>query len=289
MGTRRRTRRGSDGPRDGSGLRPRRRRAGAADLPGTAGILRRAAALLAAVLVACSPAEPPEGLSPTDLFEWARERHEAGEYAAAANGFQRYVLREPLSPRADSAQYMVGEAYLQDGRERLAVGEFERFVTSRPGSPLADDAQFGLCRAYWSLSPALPLEQTDTESAVEECTRLLQFFSDSPLREEAERIRGRARAKLAGKDYRIGLYYFDDGLYESANIFFESALERDPDAPVAPDVLAKLYESYRRVGFEAEATAVRRRLLEEYPDSEAARRLAEDGTGAPGATASPTS
>lgn len=242
----------------------------------------RIAVALLALAVACAPPDPPEGLSPADLFDWSLERYEAGEYAAAVQGFQRYVLREPLSERVDSAQYMVGEAYVQDGRERLAVGEFERLVTSRPGSPLADDAQFGLCRAYWRLSPDLPLDQSDTEEAVDECTRLIQFFSESPLRVEAERIRSRATAKLAAKDYRIGMHYFDDELYESANIFFESALERDPDAPIIPDVLAKLYESYRHVGFDAEAEAVRRRLLNEFPDSEAARGLAGDASGASG-------
>lgn len=233
-------------------------------------------------LGACSGTRPPEGLTPQQLFEWAQEKFEGGDHGAAVAGFQRFVIRDPLNPLVDSAQYLVGEAYLRDGQELLAATEFERLATTRPNSPLADDAQFGLCRAHWEMSPGLALEQEDTRRAAEECQRLLQFFPDSPLLEEARRILDEARAKLAHKAYRIGRYYFRNQLYESANIYFEKALEEGPDAPIVPDVLAALYRSYRRVGFDAEAEAVRRRLLQEYPDTPQARELREadgsDGT-----------
>jgi outer membrane assembly lipoprotein YfiO len=224
-------------------------------------------------LVACGAARPPAELDAQGRFEWSVQQFEAGRYSAAINGFVDFILRDPLNPRVDSAQYLLGESYLRSGQELRAAQEFQQLATTRPNSPLADDAQLGTCRAYWRLSPSIPREQENTRRAVQECSRLLELFPRSPLRDEARQILSEAQAKLATKAYRVGRFYFDRGLYESANIYFEMALDEGPNAPVVPEVLARLYESYRRVGFESEAEAVRQRLLREHADTEQARQL----------------
>jgi outer membrane assembly lipoprotein YfiO len=114
--------------------------------------------------------------------------------------------------------------------------------------------------------------------AIQECTRMLQFFPDSPRRAEAVSLVQEAQAKMAAKQFRVGKFYFDQGFYESANIYFESAVEDYPNAPVIPDILYTLYLSYRRLGFDAEADVTRQRVLTDYPNTEA--RLPEHGSGA---------
>ena len=106
---------------------------------------------------------------------------------------------------------------------------------------------------------------------------MLQFFPDSPRREEAVALVREARAKMAAKQLRVGKFYFDQGFYESANIYFESAVEDYPNAPAIPEILYTLYQSYRKLGFDAEADATRQRVFSDYPSSEAAQRL-EDGS-----------
>lgn len=255
------------------------------------GRLLASAALAAAVTAAaaaCGPPNPPPGVSPVQRFEWAEARFEEGKHEAAIRAFRNFLVQDPLNPLVDSAQYLIGEAFLRSGRALQAITEFEQLTRTRPNSPQADDAQFGLCRAHWELSPGLPKEQEHTRRAAEECTRLLEFFSDSPWADEARTIRSRAGAKLAEKSYRIARFYFDKGLYESANIYLEKALAQAPaGASIIPEVLGRLHRSYRRIGFDAEAEAIRRRLLREWPDSPEARELGNgpppgDGVGADG-------
>ena len=224
----------------------------------------------------CSGTRPPDGLSPDGLFEWSRDRFEQGDYDAAVQGFRAFLLRAPLSERADSAQYLTAEAYLRDDRAILAAEEFSRLASTRPNSPLADDAQLGACRAHWEQSPELPLSQEETQEAIDHCQRLLEFFPDSPLREEARALIADARQKMAEKHFRTANFYFEAEFYESANIYYEKALEAGPDDELAPRILAALYRSYRRVGFDSEARSVRQRLLEEYADSEPARDLRDE-------------
>jgi outer membrane protein assembly factor BamD len=239
--------------------------------PGTS--LRAIACALVGALAACRPAMPPEDATPRGRFDWSLERYEAGKYHDAIRGFRDHLLREPLHPTADSSRLLLAESYMQTGQELLAANEFRQLATSRPNSPLADDAQFGVCRSHWEVSPDLPRDQEFTEKTIEECTRLLEFFPRSPLVGAARDLVAQARQKMAAKELRVGKYYYDRTFYESAIIYFENILQTYPEADVTPDVLFYLHDSYYRVGFRAEATLVRQRLLELYPDSPQAQEL----------------
>ncbi|MFW6192785.1 MAG: outer membrane protein assembly factor BamD, partial [Gemmatimonadota bacterium] len=232
------------------------------------GLFRVAAAGLTAavaVLAACGGKSPPDGLEPVERFEWGLERFEEGDMGSARSGFREFLVDDPLHPRADSAQYMLGEALYRDGRHVEAAEAFSRLASNRPTSPLADDAQLGVCRSYWELSPDLPLEQEYTRQAADACARVVEFYSPTPLEEEAREIRRKALDKLARKRYRIAEWYFDNGAYESANIYLEQILDDFPDSGVVPRALSTLFRSYRELGFDAEAREVRRRLMEDYP------------------------
>ena len=247
--------------------------AGTAPREALRGVL--AAAVL--MLAGCSSSGPPGDLEPPDLFQWAQDRFDAEEYRRAADGFLAFMIRDPLNPLVDSAQFLAAEGQLRAGNELDAVEEFRRTATNRPNSPLADDAQLGLCRAYLAASPRVTLSQEFTRRALEECERLLQFFPTTPHRERAEGLIAEARAKLAEKSYEIGKYYQDRmRLAESAIVYFEKSLAEEPTGAFLPDLLLRLYRSYRQVGFETEAGTIRERLLSEFPESEETRLLLAD-------------
>lgn len=233
--------------------------------------------MLAIGVGGCAGSGPPRDLTPFDLFAWAQEQFAAGEYRKATQGFLGYLIRDPLSPLVDSAQYMAAEAQLRAGDELQAVEEFGRLATGRPNSSLADDAQLGTCRAYLAASPKVALSQEFTRRAIEECQRLLQFFPTTTLRAEAEALMQVAQAKLARKSYEIGRYYQDNRkLANSAIVYFEKSLSEEPSAEFLPDLFERLYRSYRTVGFDTEASSIKERLLTEFPDSPEARSLAEE-------------
>lgn len=230
-----------------------------------------AAALAAALLAACAAHGPPGEMQPDELFRWSVETFRTGDYGSAAKGFREFLLQEPLHPKVDSAQYLLGESRFRNEKYVEAAEAFERLAVNRPGSPLADEAQLGVCRSYWELSPELPLDQSYTRDARDACERLLQYYTPSPLEGRARALKDSARHKLAAKDYRIAKWYFDHGAYQSANIYLEEVLDQHPDAPVIPEVMATLFRSYRKLGFDREARAIRQRLLKEHPDTRAAR------------------
>lgn len=257
--------------------------AGSRSAPGSG--LARALAWIAlattGVVMACAAKGPPAQLKPAGKYQWAKAHFAAGAYGSAAKGFKAFLLASPLDPRTDSAQYLLGESYYRDGQYEQAADAFDRLGTNRPSSPLADDALLGVCASYWKLSPGLALDQDYTRKAENACNRLVQYYPNSPLSDSAKALQARARDKLAAKAYRIGKWYYDHGVYESANVYFQVVLKSYPKAPIVPDVLASLYHSYRKIGFDSEAKDVRHRLLTEYADSRAAHELRDEtGQGA---------
>ena len=91
--------------------------------------------------------------------------------------------------------------------------------------------------------------------------------------------------KLAEADYSRGKHYFKRGLYDSALIFFEDVLEGFPDSEWAPWSMHEIILTFERIGYDTDAAEYRRRLIQNYPDSEAAKLYsgATEGGGAAGA------
>jgi len=228
---------------------------------------------VAAHAVACTPATPPEDLAPRARFEWAHERFDREDWGAAERGFRDFLFRQPLPPMVDSAQYLLGEAQYRSEKYLEAAESFQRLALNRPTSPLADDAQFGVCRSYWELVPDLALDQSYARQTEEACQRLLQFYLPTPLEDEARGLLRLARDRLAAKRYRTAHWYYDRKIYESANIYLEEILEVFPETEIVPEVMVTLFRSYRAMGFDQEARAIRRRLMQNYPGTEEAEEI----------------
>lgn len=232
--------------------------------------------------VGCSVALPPPDSTPTQRYEWSRDRYENEKFADAIRGFRDLLFREPLHATSDSARFLLANAYLRTNQNLLAANEFRMLATSRPNSPVADDAQLGMCRSYWQLSPSIARDQEYSERTIEACTRLVEFFPRSDLLPEARSIIGDARQKLAAKQARVGSWYYERKIYESSIIYFESLIQEYPEADVVPAVLYSLHDAYSQVGFRAEADAVKQQLLTRYPESPEARAFSDDSADAPG-------
>ncbi len=236
--------------------------------------------VLMALVTACAATMPPPDSTPRQRYDWSAQRFENGKYSQAIRGFRDYLFRDPLDSMADSARLLLAESYLESKQELLAANEFRQLATTRPNSPLADDAQFGICRSYWAMSPSIPRDQEFTAKAIEECTRLVEFYPRSPLVGEARTVAEEARQKLAEKQAEIGHWYFERRMYQSSIIYLESVLVDYPGSNVEPEVLGLLGRAYRFVGFRREAEQVEARLVAQYPDSpEAANVEKSDDSG----------
>lgn len=234
------------------------------------------AALSLATLAACGGRQEPKVAgreAPDALMERGLAELRDEQWLEAIQIFERMVLEYPGYARIPEARLHTAEAYM--GREEYvtAAGEYLRLANDYPAGPLADDARFGACEAYRLLSPDVQRDQQYTSAAVEHCEALVAYYPDSEFVPRAQAIIAEMRNKLAEKIFIGGVFYHKNGAYDSAIIYYEDVLTLYPQSTFAPRALLELVTVYRTIGYADEARLARERLLQEYPDSPAAREV----------------
>jgi tol-pal system protein YbgF len=76
--------------------------------------------------------ESGKDLSDTDLYLVAKKAFDQGEYEAARQGFEDLLKKYPSSPRANNAQFWLGETYYQEKWYEKAILEYQKVIDKYP-------------------------------------------------------------------------------------------------------------------------------------------------------------
>lgn len=237
------------------------------------------AALLASslLLVGCGSADRYQGLSAEQLLQQATQEYQEEEWDNAARALERLLASYGTSDLIVQARLMLGHTYYAKGDYLTARSEYTRFLDRFAGHPDAPEAAVGSCRSLVALSPEPQRDQGYTLDAMSTCRNVVVDYAGTPQAEEAAQLANEMRLKLAEKDYLSAEFYYRRKLYDSAIIYFQDVAARYPETEWAPKALLGVYESNVAIGYEDEAEEARTRLLEMYPDSEAAQSVRTNG------------
>jgi len=134
---------------------------------------------------------PPStlGLSPERMFNTAMADYGGGNYVAAIQGFQEFLKSFPTSPRADDAQYYIGDSeYLQNHLEQ-ALAAYNVVIQNYPKGDQVAWAYFKRGQVQSRLGQtanarvsfeAVVKQFPDTEPAIMALSRLQSLDSTPP-------------------------------------------------------------------------------------------------------------
>ncbi|MEJ2186495.1 MAG: outer membrane protein assembly factor BamD [Gemmatimonadota bacterium] len=216
-------------------------------------------------------------LNADQLLERGMAAYDAHRWSKAIEYLSRLAVVAPTHPRIAEARFKLGQAHYEAHEYITAASEFSRLANEMAQDSLADAAWFGVCRSYDALSPNPQLDQEYTRDAIQNCQTLVQIFPSSPYADSAKHIVRVMTNKLARKVYEGGDWYYRRKALDSAIIYFEAVVKKDPDSPSAPRSLLRLYQIYEKLNYKEEMTSTRDQLLKDYPDSDAARQLKATG------------
>lgn len=226
------------------------------------------------LLSGCVREAPNLALIPADdLYAQGTQAYQAERYGRAAEYLEAFVVNHLGDPRAPEARLLLARAYMERGEELTAIMHYQRLVNDFPSSPLQVDARFGICEAYNDLSPRPQLDQEYTRSALLHCESIAQYYPDTGQAETASGYVAVLRHKLAEKLYQTGIYYRDRRVFDAAVVYLEDVVAEYPQTAVAPAALARLVETYTRMGYVEDAADARQRLLTNYPESAEAQAM----------------
>lgn len=216
------------------------------------------------------------------IWEAGLQAQQKKNWESARQHFRRIIDGFPQSEYSPAARLALAETFVKEGGDAndiMAIATYRDFLTLFPSHPKADDAQFEIGEAYFRMRSGPDRDQTQTVSALEEYQRLLELYPQSELGERARTRIGEARQSLARAEYLAGYFYQRTRQWCRAAIpRYEGILREYPDFADLDDVLLHLAECFHSEGRTAEALPLLGRIIEDYPQNplvEQARRYQE--------------
>lgn len=224
-------------------------------------------ALAALLLAGCSSSNPYQGMSDEEIFAYARQHYEQGDWDRAIQALDRLFAAYGASDLLAEARLLQSHAYYEKGDYLTARSEYERFIDRYPGHQNAAVAALGICRSLVALSPIPQRDQQYTQDALVVCRNVVSDYAGTDQSQEAARLSNEMRVKLAEKEFLNADFYFRRELYDSAIKYYEFVVQLFPETEFAPRALLGIYEANKAIGYDDLAEDARERLLEQYPES----------------------
>jgi outer membrane protein assembly factor BamD len=149
---------------------------------------------------------------------------------------------------------------------------YRDYLNRYPGAPRRDYARYQFAFCYDKEHEKPDRDQTATREAIDQYRALIREFPDSGYAGAGrERIR-QLTDLLAEHDFAIGYFYLRKGSTVSALGRFTLIEERYPDYGAKPKLYYYEGIAHGKLGRKDEADRYFGRILEEFPDSEYARK-----------------
>lgn len=232
--------------------------------------------LILLALSACGGGIPYQGMTADEIYNLGLEAFRNEDWNDAIDALERAVLTPGLA-QAPQARLYLGHANFEKERFIQAAAEYQRVLDRYGGDTVAVHAALGVCRSNAGLAMVPQRDQTFTRQARTACTQVARDYAGTLLALEAAEIRTEMHNRLAESDYLVGIHYFRRQGFDSANAYFQAVIDDYPDSKWAPWAMLKMIEAFDRIGYDSDATDLRVRLIREYPDSEPARVVSEEG------------
>jgi outer membrane protein assembly factor BamD len=196
----------------------------------------------------------------TANFESGKAAYDRGDHVAAALDLKAYVEQYPGTDRTDDALFYLGMAYFKTKDYALASSQFDRLTRDFPQSPFQPDAMFYLARCDDLESRPAPLDQTETQRAIDRYTQFLDQHPESPHAVEARERRARLVDRLAEKRFRNGRLYAKLDQRPAAAIYLRGVLADYPESRWAGEAAVLLADVLLEDGKRAEAIEALRKV-----------------------------
>jgi outer membrane protein assembly factor BamD len=200
------------------------------------------------ILTSCGSSKPVPQAVGTNMIE-ARFAEGKAAYAKedwleAIRIFDEIRLQAPTSNSAIEATFLEGMARYNAGTYISAAVDFRAVRRNYPSSELAPRAQFMVAESYYMLSPRPELDQTYSQSALNEYQTFLRDYSNSvkPLADSAQMRITEIRNKMGQKFLMSAELYIKLSDRKAAIAGYGRVVDNFYDTPAAVEAQLRIAE-----------------------------------------------
>jgi outer membrane protein assembly factor BamD len=158
------------------------------------------------------------------------------DYSKALELFDVLVTRYRGQEQAEDLYYYYAYTNYKLRDYTSARYHFKTFADTYPTSSRAEECRFMAAYCYYLDSPIFSLDQTNTQSAIENLQLFINLYPKSERVAEASKLIQNLRDKLEEKSYANSKLYLTIGDYQAAVISFGNSLRDYPDTKYAEEM-----------------------------------------------------
>jgi outer membrane protein assembly factor BamD len=204
-------------------------------------------------------------------FEVGLAAFKARHYLDAQTYLKRFLDLHPGHAVADSAQFLLGLSQYNGRSYAESSVEFAILVREFPRSQLRDAAACYECLSYHAQIRPPQLDPTFAHRARGCFNEFLLRYPESSYAGEAREKLQEIADRLAEKEYRLGVMWFNLKRYRASLVYLDELLQKFPDSRWVPDALLWKAQAHEKQWQFEEAIKAYEALVEGFPDHPAGR------------------
>lgn len=202
--------------------------------------------IVALILLSSCKTEQQRALASADknyILKVANEKFEKKKWQDAIALYER--LTNLVAGTDDAPNVVFNSAYANyyDKVYKLAGYQFKNFAVTFPQDPRKEEAAYMSALCYYQGSLDYNLDQSSTESAINELQDFLNNYPDSERSKNIGQLIDELSYKLEFKAYENARQYFKMADYKAANIAFENVLDDFPGTKLRPKIYGYIMKS----------------------------------------------
>lgn len=195
---------------------------------------------LSLVLAACSPPQP---LSEQELVDTAGSQFENRSFSVAVLNYQELLEQFPFSDHAQTARLKIAHAYYLAGKYESAIAAFNDFERLHPTSRDLPFVEYTVAMCHFDQSLKADRDSSSTQRALRHFERLLARYPDSVYGRLATYRIAQSKERLAKHELNVADFYRESGRDEAAQARYRFIIEHYPDTRTALKVARRLGKS----------------------------------------------
>lgn len=191
-----------------------------------------------------SGSEEETGQEPAEsLIIRGMDAYNVGNYHEALKAFDQVLDQYPFSRQATLAELKAADSHFYREEYIEAKVLYQEFEERHPTNEAVSYVMFQIGMCDFKRTDRIDRDISGAQEAIQEFSKLLRAFPDSPYSREAKAHIAAARDFLVNHEYFVAVFYVRTEKYEQAQHRLKYLLNMYPDAAIIPkakDLLQRL-------------------------------------------------
>jgi outer membrane protein assembly factor BamD len=174
--------------------------------------------------------------NPEVIVTKAFEYYDNGDYQKAQTLFDLVLSNLRGDARAERAYFSYAYTHYHLKQFLLGAYYFKNFANTYTNSAYREEAAYMSAYCNYQLSPSYRLDQSNTQTAIDEFQLFVNLFPNSKRVTECNNLIDELRRKQEEKAFAEGQLYYNLRQYQSAVLSFDNLLRDYPESPDAEKV-----------------------------------------------------